>query len=109
LPRVRPGLRPLATRLQGFGRLVEHIAEMGDLDLAETQLATLPPTDKQRISLSARVAKLREVRARRAKEWQMAESELRSDKGAEGYVPEPVPAPAPVRDPAPAPAQKPPV
>lgn len=107
LPRVRPGLRPLATRLQGFGRLVEHIAEMGDLDLAEAQLATLPPTDKQRISLSARVAKLREVRARRAKEWQLAESELRSDKGAEGYVPEsdagPVPALSPKAGPEPEP------
>lgn len=105
--KIRPGVRPLATRYQGYARVVEQLLETGDLDAAEAQLAYVPPVDKQRPALQARLVKLQEVRLRRAKEWSVALRSLRSDQSAPEPAAEPEPAPEPVPEPVPVPEPEP--
>lgn len=106
-PKIRPGTRPLATRYQGYARVVEQLLETGDLDAAEAQLAFVPAGDKQKAALQARLAKLQEVRLRRAKEWSLPLRALRSDQSAPEPGPVPGPVPEPVTGPVPEPVPEP--
>lgn len=84
-PKVRPGVRGLASGT-GVLRHAEILAEQGDLDSANEQLALAlkriapkpAPADVAR--LRKRIRKLAEIRARRAVEFGVAEASLRGDR-----------------------------
>jgi hypothetical protein len=80
-PKLRPGVRALASTAGGALRLTELLMEQGDLDAARKQLAmdgTAGGPDVQR--LQQRLVKLEEVRLRRAEELHLDLNELRSQK-----------------------------
>ncbi len=103
-PQIRPGVRTLATGAGGL-RFAELLLEQGDLEAAAAQLEQdgpgAPAAELQR--LSARLAKLRSVRDKRAQELGLPGCAL-SSVGC-GAMPSPPPA-AP--EAAPAPASRPP-
>lgn len=93
-PKLRPGVRALASTAGGALRLTELLMEQGDLDAARKQLAldgAAGGPDVQR--LQQRLAKLEEVRLRRAEELHLDLNELRSQKMARPKPAEPQPSP----------------
>ena len=82
-PKVRPGIRPQASISGGNLRLVELMMETGDLDSAEDELAAIGAASRpaEVAKLKARLAKLTDVRARRAPELRLTLDDLRSQRG----------------------------
>ena len=82
-PKVRPGIRPQASISGGNLRMVELLMETGDLDGAEDELtavsARAQPAEVAKIR--ARMAKLADVRNRRAQELGVSLDDLRAKKG----------------------------
>jgi hypothetical protein len=105
-PKVRPGVRPLASSAPGALRLAELLMEQGDLDQASQQLAGAP-AGAETGRLRSRLNALIEVRARRAQELQVDGRELRSDRSGPPQPPAPLTTPTAPVQPAPPPAEAP--
>ncbi len=82
-PKLRPGVRGLPALAGGPLRLAELLMESGDLDAAEDELQRQGPgvTAAALARVRARLAKLQQVRLRRATELGLAADDLRSRKG----------------------------
>ncbi len=96
-PKLRPGVRALATVAGGNLRLAELMMEQGDLDAATKQLAVDGRGGGPDVTrLQGRLTKLIALRERRAQEWQVPLDDLRSQKSGKQGVPLPVqPTPTP--------------
>lgn len=87
-PRIRPGVRALASTATGALRFTELLMEQGDLDAARRQLATDGAAGGPEVArLRDRLAKLEEVRLRRAEELHLDVNDLRSEKVAHPATP----------------------
>ena len=95
-PKVRPGTRPQASLVGGPARLSELLMETGDLDAAEDELAKVEGkiAAPALVKLKTRLAKLVDVRSRRAAELGVGLDEMRSKKGQ----PPPKPLPLPLQE-----------
>lgn len=105
-PKVRPGVRPLASSAPGALRLAELLMEQGDLDQASQQLAGAP-AGAETSRLKTRLNALVETRTRRAQELQVDGRELRSDRSGPPQPPTPPPQPSTPVQPLPEPPDAP--